>query len=101
MTCSRGSTQASPHDKSVTAPPRTPASAWEGRTVAELNFVHTLHSGAEPTSDPLTLHPLIEEDLDHQMREMQLAREHAAVSGRDYLMHAAASPAGQIEEGEQ
>ena len=63
--------------------------------MAELNFVQVLSSCAEPTSDPLTLHPLIEEDLDHQMREMQLAREHAAVSGRDYPI--AAPDTGQLD----
>lgn len=52
----------------------------------EPDFVNTLSSGAELTSDPLTLHPLIAEDLDCQTREMEQARAQAAVSCHDYLV---------------
>jgi hypothetical protein len=54
--------------------------------MSEPDFIHTLSSGAEPTDEPLTLHPLVAEDLDSQVREMERARAEAAVSGRDYLI---------------
>jgi hypothetical protein len=49
--------------------------------------VQPLSSGAEPISDPITLHPLIAEDVDRQMRKMELARAKAAVSSRDYMIN--------------
>lgn len=50
------------------------------------DFVQTLRSGAEPTDNPVTLHPLIAEDLDSQTCEMERARAQAAVSCHDYLL---------------
>lgn len=54
--------------------------------MAEPDYVRILRSGAESTDEPLTLHPEIARDLDAQMREMERARDAAAVSGRGYLI---------------
>lgn len=50
------------------------------------DYVQTLSSGVEPTDNPVTLHPLIAEDLDSQTCEMERARAQAAVSCHDYLL---------------
>ena len=52
----------------------------------EPSFVHMLSSGAERSDDETSPHPLEIEDVDRQMREMQLVRDKAAVSARDYLI---------------
>lgn len=52
----------------------------------EPGCVQTLRSGAEPTDESVTLHPLIAEDLDRQLREMERARSQAAVSCHDYVV---------------
>ena len=52
----------------------------------EPDFVHTLSSGVRPTDDDVTLNPVTEEGVERQCREMQLARDAAAVSSRDYLI---------------
>jgi hypothetical protein len=49
--------------------------------------VQLLSSGVEPEDDPVTLHPIVAEDLECQMRKMELARAQAAVSSRDYMIH--------------
>jgi hypothetical protein len=49
-------------------------------------YMQPLSSGAEPTSDPITLHPIVAEDVERQMREMELARAKATVSSRDYMI---------------
>lgn len=50
------------------------------------DFVHRLSSGAQPTSEEVGPHPVEVEDVDRRMREMEQARDAAAVSGDDYLM---------------
>lgn len=57
----------------------------EGQRMSEC--VRSLSSGAEPTSDPITLHPIVAEDVERQMREMELSRAKAAVSSRDYMIN--------------
>ena len=52
----------------------------------EPDYVRPLGSGAQPTDDDVSPHPAIIEDIEQQMREMQLARDAAAVSSRDYLI---------------
>lgn len=54
--------------------------------VAEPSYVQTLSSGAKPADNPVTLHPVIAEDLGRQLREMEQARAQAAVSCDDYLV---------------
>jgi hypothetical protein len=54
--------------------------------MSEPDYVRILRSGAEPTDDPASPHPLILDDIDAQVREMERARAEALVSGRDYLM---------------
>lgn len=60
----------------------------------ESDFVQTLSSGAEPTSDPVTLHPQVAEDLDDQLREMEEARARAAASAQDYTVTGSGSAIG-------
>lgn len=54
--------------------------------MSEPDYVRVLRGGAEVTADPLTLHPLIAEDLDVQVWEMEQARAEALVSGRSYMI---------------
>ena len=48
--------------------------------------VQPLSSGAQPTSDPVTLDPIVAEDVDRQMRALELARAEAAVSSHGYII---------------
>lgn len=50
------------------------------------DYVYSLSSGVQPTGDPVSLHPLEIEDIDQQVREIELHRARAAVSCRDYLI---------------
>lgn len=54
--------------------------------MSESDYVRILRSGAEPTNDPVTLRPVVADDLDDQVREMEQARAEAAVSGAAYLI---------------
>jgi hypothetical protein len=53
---------------------------------SEPDYVHTLYSGVQPTSDAVTLDTSTMKDLARQVREIEEARAAAAVSGRDYLI---------------
>lgn len=53
---------------------------------SEPDYVQTLFSGAQPTSDAAILDTTTMKDLARQVREIEEARAAAAVSGRDYLI---------------
>lgn len=52
----------------------------------EPDFVQPLTSGAETIDEFATPHPLLIEDVERQMREMEWARAAAEVSSHDYLI---------------
>lgn len=49
------------------------------------DYVHTLGNGAHPVDD-VTLPKTIADDIEHQVREMQEARDAAAISGGGYIV---------------
>jgi hypothetical protein len=53
---------------------------------SEPDYVRTLLSGVQPTSDAAILDTGTMKDLVCQVREIEEARAAAAVSGRDYLI---------------
>lgn len=50
------------------------------------DYVHVLSSGVHVTDEDVSPHPLIAEDVDHQIREMRRSRAAAEISSRDYMI---------------
>jgi hypothetical protein len=53
---------------------------------SEPDFVKTLTLGGVESDDPVTLHPIVAEDLDQQLREMEQSRALAAINSANYVV---------------